>query len=104
MTSPKHKLSSADVVSTSEESGHKSNNGPVAEKSLHMKEHELSSPPSIPVVTSVSTTWSKEDDATHSDIEALLKPDVDSGSIHVPNTQDRTSNSVVEQVVSAVML
>ena len=105
MSSLKHKLSSADVSSTSEESGHKSH-GPVDGKHFHMKEHELSSPPSIPAVASLSASWSK-DDATHSDIEALLKPDVES-IMHVPNTSNSQGNGkvssihVMEQVVSVV--
>jgi hypothetical protein len=104
MTSPKHTLSSADVSSTSEESGLKSNIDPATEKSMHMKEDEVNSPPSIPVVTSLSSSWSK-DDATHADIEALLKPEVESSSTHVPNTQDNnniSSKYVSEQVVSVI--
>lgn len=102
MTSPKHTLSSADVSSTSEKSGHKSNIDPATEKSLHMKEDEVNSPPSIPVVTSLSSSWSK-DDATHAEIEALLKPEVESSSTHVPNTQDNkniSSRHVSEQLQS----
>ena len=105
MPSPKLKLSSADVSSTSEESDHKLH-GPVDDKHFHMKEHELSSPPSIPAVASLSASWSKED-VTHSDIEALLKPDVES-IMHVPHSSNsqgddkHSSIHVMEQVVSIV--
>ena len=107
MSSPKHKLSSADVSSsTSEESGHKSH-GPVDDKHFHIKDHELSSPPSIPAVASLSASWSK-DDATHSDIEALLKPDVEENVMHAPHSSNSQVNDkvssihVLEQVVSIV--